>query len=106
MAVAVPTIALKNAAAGNVLMPIIGQGLGGYTGNASVPFGTYPECFNGCYDAQCLTPDPANFSGCAVHVQAAVFTFLKLGGPRLDGSASYHNQLPMGVAVRSANVSR
>ena len=102
----VPSVLLKNAANPNTLMPVVGQGTGGYTGNASQPYGTYPECFNGCEDAQCIIPDSPGFSGCAEYVQAAVTTWLQLGGRRVDNSASYHNQRPVGIAIAASGVNR
>ena len=38
----VPTVLLNNSADPNVWMPVVGFGTGGYTGNASIPYGTYP----------------------------------------------------------------
>lgn len=106
---AVPVVPLPNAASpskGVVYMPIVGLGTGGYTGNASVPYGAYPECFNGCEDAQCVVPDSPGFSGCAGYVQAAVGMWLALGGRRVDNSASYHNQRPVVTAMAASGVPR
>ena len=101
------SIRLRNAAAANALpMPVTGLGTGGYTGNSSQPYGSYPECFNGCADAECLVPNPANFSGCGEYVQAAVTTWLQLGGRRIDNSASYHNQYYVGVSIAASGIPR
>ena len=100
-AVPVPSVLLGNAADANVRMPATGAGSGGYTGNASQPYGAYPECFNGCFDAECVLPAPTNFSSCAEYVEASMSTWLQLGGTRLDNSASYHNQRFVGVALNS-----
>ena len=87
-------------------MPITGAGSGGYTGNASIPYGFYPECFNGCLDAQCATPNPVNFSGCGEYVEASMTTWLQLGGRRLDNSASYHNQQYVGISMSASGLPR
>ena len=90
----VPTVTLKNAANAGVNMPIVGKGTGGYTGTNAV-YASYPpaECFNACNDPMCVIPDPVNFTltSCEKFVQAAVSTWIQLGGRRIDGSASYHN---------------
>lgn len=73
-----PAVPLHNSAVPGMTIPLIGQGTGGYTGNASVPYGGgngFPECFNGCASADCMERDPANFSGCSGYVQAAVRTW-------------------------------
>jgi len=98
--------ALHNAAAPGMTMPWAGTGSGGYTGNASIPWGSYPECFNGCADAECVLPDPAGFDGCGSYVEASVGSFLQLGGRRVDSSASYHNQYYAGVALRASGLAR
>jgi diketogulonate reductase-like aldo/keto reductase len=105
-AASVPSVTLLNAAQQNVLMPITGFGTGGYTGNASQPYGEYPECFNGCYDPVCVAPDPSNFSSCGPYVNAAVASWLQLGGRRIDNSASYHNQRYVGIAMGASGIPR
>jgi len=98
------TVTLLNAADNSVLMPIVGAGTGGYSGsNSSFSFGQYPECFDGCYDAMCLQPNPVNFSlsSCGLYVNAAISIWLQIGGRRIDNSASYHNQLYVGQAVQA-----
>ena len=101
-----PAPTLRNAAAPGMTMPWSGTGSGGYTGNASIPWGSYPECFNGCADAECVLPNPDGFDGCGSYVEASVGSFLQLGGRRVDSSASYHNQLYAGIAVRASGVPR
>ena len=98
-------VPLRNAADANVLMPWSGAGSGGYTGN-STSYGTYPECWDACADAQCLTPDPPGFFSCAQFVEAALFTYLTLGGRRIDNSDSYHSQKHAGIALTSSGLSR
>lgn len=88
----VPSVLLKNAAQPGTFMPATGAGSGGYTGNSSIPYGTYPECFNGCADAECSSPNPPSFLGCGEYVDASMATWIQLGGRRLDNSNSYHNQ--------------
>jgi diketogulonate reductase-like aldo/keto reductase len=102
----VPQVPLYNAAQPGMTMPGTGFGTGGYTGNASQPYGAYPECFNGCFEATCTQPDPANFSSCGEYVDAATSTWLQLGGRRIDNSASYHNQRYVGIAMRNSGVPR
>lgn len=101
-----PGIVLENAAHSGVVMPWSGAGSGGYTGNASQPYGSYPECFNGCLDPECVSPNPMNFSSCGPYVEASISTFLQLGGRRIDSSASYHNQLFSGIAARASGIPR
>ena len=102
---AVPCVVLSNAAAPGVCMPIVGSGSGGYVGNASSnPYGSYPECANDCFDAQCALPDPdskALWDSCGGFVQGSQSTWLQLGGRRIDNSASYHNQRSVGIAMRT-----
>lgn len=99
---ATPCVPLSNAASPGVCMPVVGSGSGGYVGNASAnPYGSYPECANDCFDAQCVLPDPAGWSSCGGYVQAAQMTWLQLGGRRIDNSASYHNQRSVGIAMRT-----
>ena len=88
-------------------MPITGFGTGSYTGNASNAYGSYPECMNACYDAECLVwPLPTNFSSCALYVDAAVATWIQLGGRRIDNSASYRNQRFVIQAMENSGVPR
>jgi diketogulonate reductase-like aldo/keto reductase len=87
-------------------MPVYGAGTGGYTGNASQPYGAYPECFNGCLDPMCSTPNPVNFSGCGEYVDASIATWLQLGGRRVDNSVSYHNQFYVGQALAASGIPR
>lgn len=87
-------------------MPISGLGTEGYTGNASNPYGAYPECFNACFDPLCLAENPSDFSSCTPHVEASVTTWLRLGGRRIDNSASYHNQLAVGQAIATSGLPR
>jgi diketogulonate reductase-like aldo/keto reductase len=105
-AASVPSVLLKNAAAPNTLMPATGAGSGGYTGNASQGYGDYPECFNGCEDAQCAVPDSPSFSSCAEYVDASMSTWMQLGGTRLDNSNSYHNQFYVAKAMRGSGLPR
>ena len=102
----VPSVRLMNAAADGVLMPATGAGSGGYSGNMSIAYGAWPECFNACADPQCAAPDPANFTGCGEFVDASVATWLQMGGRRIDGSDSYHNQKFVAQAVRASGVPR
>lgn len=103
---AVPTVRLQNAASAGVLMPATGAGSGGYSGNMSISYGQYPECFDACADPQCALPNPPNFSGCGQFVDASISTWLQLGGRRVDGSDSYHNQLYVARAVHASGVPR
>ena len=100
-----PGVTLKNAADAGVVMPWSGAGSGGYTGN-STTYATYPECWNACYDAQCLTPDPPGFNSCAQFVDAAIATFLQFNGPRIDSSDSYHSQRIVGRALAASGCAR
>ena len=68
--------------------------------------GAYPECFNGCLDPECAFPNPLNFSSCAEYVDAAVSTWLQLGGTRVDNSNSYHNQYYVAEAMRASGLPR
>lgn len=52
-------------------------------------YGQYPECWNGCFDPECLAPDPPGFRSCGMFVEAALSTYLQLGGRRIDSSDSY-----------------
>jgi diketogulonate reductase-like aldo/keto reductase len=97
---------LKNAAVPGTIFPWVGAGSGGYTGNASQPYGAYPECFNGCEDAECIKPDSPSFSGCGEYVDASIATFLQLGGRRIDSADSYHNQFYAGRAVLASGIPR
>ena len=81
-----PTVELRNAADAGVVMQFSGAGTGGYTGNAT-SYGAYPECWKACYDPQCVLPDPLTFR-CAAFVEAALTTYLQLGGRRIDSSDS------------------
>ena len=104
---AAPAILLHNAAAPNTWMPVAGAGSGGYSNvNFSNSYGTYPECYDGCADAECVLPDPPGFSSCGGYVEAAISTWLQLGGRRVDSSASYHNQLYTGIAMAASGVPR
>jgi len=101
-AAAVPCVPLSNAADPGTCMPVVGSGSGGYVGNATAnPYGSYPECSNDCFDAQCVLPDPVGWSSCGGYVQAAHSTWLQLGGRRIDNSASYHNQRSVGIAMKT-----
>jgi diketogulonate reductase-like aldo/keto reductase len=104
-AVSAPSVTLKNAADPNVLMPFSGAGSGGYTGNATT-YGAYPECWNGCYDPGCLMPDPPSFRSCGDWVEAALATYIQLGGRRIDSSDSYHSQMYAGAALSASGLSR
>lgn len=99
---AVPCVTLSNAADAGVCMPIVGSGSGGYVGNSTAnPYGSYPECSNDCFDAECVLPDPAGWASCGGYVQAAQMTWMQLGGRRIDNSASYHNQRSVGIAMKT-----
>ena len=98
-------VTLRNAAVAGVVIPWSGAGSGGYTGNAT-SYGAYPECWDACADPQCLTPDPPGFFSCAQFVEAALFTYLSLGGRRIDNSASYHSQKHAGIALTTYGLSR
>jgi len=99
---AAPCVPLANAADANVCMPVVGSGSGGYVGNSTAnPYGGYPECANDCFDAECMTPDPAGWASCGGYVQAAQMTWMQLGGRRIDNSASYHNQRSVGIAMKT-----
>jgi diketogulonate reductase-like aldo/keto reductase len=102
-----PGVPLQNAADANVVMPWSGAGSGGYTGN-STTFGTYPECWLGCSDPQCLTPDPPGFKSCAQFVDAAIAMYLQLHGPhaRIDNSDSYHSQMVVGRSLAASGRAR
>jgi len=101
------TILLNNAAAPNTYMPIAGTGSGGYTGLANnSAYGAYPECDNGCEDPQCSIPDSPTWAGCGEYVEAAMGTFMQLGGRRLDNSASYHNQYYVAKAMNASGLPR
>ena len=106
-AAVVPTVTLLNSATGTVKIPIVGLGTGGYTGTNMV-YAQYPpaECFNACDDPMCIIPDSVNFtlSSCEKFVQAAVSTWIQLGGRRIDGSASYHN-VRVQVATQGSHTS-
>ena len=82
-----PTVELRNAADAGVVMQFSGAGTEGYTGNAT-SYGAYPECWKACYDPQCVLPDPLTFRSCAAFVEAALTTYLQLGGRRIDSSDS------------------
>jgi len=103
----VPSVKLMNAASPGSLMPSTGIGSGGYTGfGNNSAYGFYPECFNGCEDAQCSTPDSPGFSSCGLFVDAAMATWLQLGGRRLDNSNSYHNQLYVAKSMNFSGIKR
>jgi len=98
-------VALRNAADAGVAIPWSGAGSGGYTGTAA-SYGQYPECWDACADPQCLAPDPAGFRSCAQFVDAALATYLQLGGRRIDSSDSYHSQAVAAQALRAAGLPR
>jgi len=103
----VPSIALKNAAAPGTLFPLVGLGMGGYSGYGnSTTWGSYPECMNGCNDPECAAPDPPGFQSCAQFVEASVGIWVQLGGRRIDSAGSYHNQLPTAIAMNATGVPR
>ena len=104
-AFAAPGVLLNNAADEGVFMPFSGAGSGGYTGN-STTYGSYPECWDGCYDPQCVLPDPPGFRSCGLFVEAALATYLQLGGRRIDSSDSYHSQRFAGAALSASGLSR
>jgi 2,5-diketo-D-gluconate reductase A len=69
-------------------------------------YGAYPECWNGCYDPQCVAPDPPGFRSCGAFVEAALATYLQLGGRRIDSSDSYHSQKFAGAALAASGLAR
>jgi hypothetical protein len=62
-------------------------------------YGAYPECWNGSFDPQCLTPDPPGFRSCGMFVEAALATYLQLGGRRIDFSDSYVTRVPQTLTL-------
>jgi hypothetical protein len=98
-------IPLQNAADAGVVMPWSGAGSGGYTGTAA-HFGEYPENWDACADPQCLAPDPPGFNSSALAVEAALYSYLVLGGRRIDSSASYHSQAHAGAALSTSRLAR
>lgn len=85
--------------------PAVGLGTGG-GGFKGQNYGSYPECWSTCANAECLTPNPPSFSGCPEYVHAAVTSFLQLGGRLFDLADSYHNQIDVGFAITHSNVPR
>jgi len=82
-------------------MPAIGVGTGGYT--ATNPFyGSWPENWNECIsDPTCTAADPPGAPGVS-YCQAAISTWLTLGGRRVDTSTSYRNQKGVGQAINAS----
>jgi len=91
-------IPLSNAADAGLMYPMVGLGTAG--GGTDHGYGSYPECWASCLDAQCTRPDPTG--GCAQYTQAAINTWFSLGGRRLDDADSYRNQDSVGRAIRTA----
>jgi len=91
-AAAVPTVALRNAAAPGQTMPFIGLGTGGY-GATPNAYGAYPECW-------------MELVGCGNHTVEAVKSWLALGGRRLDAADSYDTQVSVGIAMAESGVAR
>jgi 2,5-diketo-D-gluconate reductase A len=91
-AAAVPSVALRNAAAPGQTMPFIGLGTGGY-GSALNPYNAYPECW-------------MEIVGCGNHTVEAVKMWLALGGRRLDAADSYDTQVSVGAAMAESGVAR
>ena len=81
----IPSVLLHNAAEENVMMPVIGIGTGGYAPNSTFPHGEY---WNDSV------------------AEKAVGEWLKLGGRRIDGSFSYHDQVGIGKAIRGSGIPR
>lgn len=100
-AATMPCVTLKNAAAPGTCMPAIGVGTGGYT--ATNPFyGSWPENWNECIsDPTCTAADPPGAPGVS-YCQAAISTWLTLGGRRVDTSTSYRNQKGVGQAINAS----
>lgn len=86
-------------------MPASGAGSGGYTGTAQA-YGEYPENWLGCFDPECKDADPPGFVSHGGFVDAALSTYLQLGGRRIDSSVSYHSQLYSARAVNSSGLPR
>lgn len=66
----------------------------------------WPECWNACDDAECVNPDRPTFKGCPQFVEAAVASFVQLGGRRIDSADTYHSQAPAAFAMLRAGVPR
>lgn len=59
---------------------------------ASPGYGNYPECWTACQDAECAKPnDPTWTGGCPEYVDAAITTWLQLGGRRIDDANGYES---------------
>jgi glycerol 2-dehydrogenase (NADP+) len=86
-----PSFPLKNAAVAGLVYPAVGLGTGGY---GLDPFRKYPQCW--------IEAIP----GCGAHASAAVSSWLKMGGRRIDSADSYANQKAIGKGIKESGVPR
>jgi diketogulonate reductase-like aldo/keto reductase len=86
-----PSFPLKNAAVSGLAYPAVGLGTGGY---GLDPLRKYPQCW--------IEAIP----GCGEKATAAVTSFLKIGGRRIDSADSYANQKAIGKGIKESGVPR
>ena len=94
-AVTVPSLPLFNSAVPGTMIPAIGLGTGGYSGNDQ-GFDTYPECWVGDGGAS-----GGGTGTCGGYVQKAVTSWLEAGARRIDAANSYQNQVDVGKAMNA-----
>lgn len=95
----VPCVPLKNAAIEGLLMPAVGLGTGAYSGNASVGYGGYPECWG--QNAGC---GPWALNATATYIQvAAAAGALPV---RIDNANSYDTETNVGKAMADSGLPR
>ena len=86
-----PSFPLKNAAVAGLVYPAVGLGTGGY---GLDPLRKYPQCWI------------EEIPGCGAHATAAVSSWLKMGGWRIDSADSYANQKAIGKGIRESGLPR
>ena len=86
-----PSFLLKNAAIDGLAYPAVGLGTGGY---GLDPLRKYPQCWI------------ESIPGCGAHATAAVSSWLKMGGWRIDSADSYANQKAIGRGIKESGVPR
>lgn len=99
----IPTVRLYNTADNNVLMPAIGLGTGAY-GMENEPYGKYPECWDEVHPS--ISPPGPAAPGCGDNAARAVWSWLTLGGRRLDSANSYYNGHSVGQGISGSQIAR